>query len=267
MSSGGAHGAGTPAVSSRPDAQTEHRVRLEWGIGGAAAVASPTSIVAVVDVLSFTTTLSVAAELGIEVFPYRFRDDSAAGFARRHDATLALSRARARAGEVSLSPASLRDAGRLRRLVLPSPNGSTIAHTAAGLGRAVVGVSLRNVASAAAWIVARLRDDDAASLAVVAAGERWSDGTLRPAVEDLWGAGAFLDAVRASGIGPLAPEAEAAVAAYRHVAHDMSAALRECVSGRELLTSGYGDDVTTAGEVDATRVVPVLHGLSFRPAA
>ena len=58
----------------------------------------------------------------------------------------------------------------------------------------MVGASLRNAAAVASWI-AREHDADDTVVAVVAAGERWPDGTLRPAVEDLWGAGAVLAAL------------------------------------------------------------------------
>ena len=51
--------------------QSASRIRMEWGPTGAEAV--PADYAVVVDVLSFTTTLSVAIERGIEVFPFRWR--------------------------------------------------------------------------------------------------------------------------------------------------------------------------------------------------
>jgi 2-phosphosulfolactate phosphatase len=64
-----------------PYAQRDHRVRLEWGPVGAAETAPHATYAVVVDVLSFTTTLSVAMDLGAEVLPYRWNDESAAGSA------------------------------------------------------------------------------------------------------------------------------------------------------------------------------------------
>ncbi|WP_427168214.1 hypothetical protein ACQF4J_42955 [Streptomyces sp. C1-1] len=51
-------------------------------------------------------------------------------------------------------------------------------------------------------------------LAVIAAGERWPDGSLRPALEDLLGAGAIIDELVSHGAGPLSPEAAAARACF-----------------------------------------------------
>ncbi|WP_084143096.1 2-phosphosulfolactate phosphatase [Amycolatopsis taiwanensis] len=222
---------------------------------------------AVVDVLSFTTTLTVAVERGIEVFPYRWKDESAARFAQQHDAVLAVGRSQARPGEVSLSPATVREARDVRRLVLPSPNGSTIAQSMAGVAGEVIGVSLRNATAAAAWTAARLRSDEACGVAVVAAGEQWSNGALRPAVEDLWGAGAYLSALRRHGFDALSPEAQSAVAAFAHVSGDIARQLHAAASGRELAADGYRQDVDVAAEIDRSAVVPVLVGGSFRAAA
>ncbi|MFC3993322.1 2-phosphosulfolactate phosphatase [Actinoplanes siamensis] len=217
-----------------------------------------------VDVLSFTTALSVAADRGVEVFPYRWRDERAAAFAARRQAVLAVGRSQVSPDQpVSLSPSTIRAAQELQRLVLPSPNGSTIARRLAEAGSIVIGVSLRNAAAAARWTTRQL--SDTAAVAVIAAGERWPDGSLRPAVEDLWGAGAYVQGLTDQGVTGVSPEAEAAAAAYRHVAVDVRAALLDCVGGRELVEAGYQQDVEVAAELDMSDVVPILSGDSFRP--
>jgi 2-phosphosulfolactate phosphatase len=174
---------------SSPYAQSGFRLRFDWGPAGAVEVGA--GLVAVVDVLSFTTAVTVAVDQGIDVLPYRWRDDSAVAYAEQHDAVLAVGRSQASETGISLSPASIRRAHGVQRLVLPSPNGSTISQQLAANGSTVVAVSLRNVSAAAAWTAPRLQEDPTLAVAVVAAGERWSDGSLRPAVEDLWGAGGF----------------------------------------------------------------------------
>jgi 2-phosphosulfolactate phosphatase len=232
---------------------------MEWGPTGAAAVAAGADVAVVVDVLSFTTTLSVALDRGMSVYPYRWRDERAASYAAERDAVLAVGRLEARQGQggVSLSPASLASVEGVERLVLPSPNGSAIAFGLAGLGCTVVGASLRNAAAVAAWLPAD------AVVAVVAAGERWPDGSLRPAVEDLWGAGAVLSALVGGGQTDLSPEARVAVTAYDGVRERLREELLACASGRELVDKGFGEDVLVAAGSDASSVVPVLEGDAF----
>src|SRR5829696_3564665 len=176
--------------------QDRHVVRLDWGPSAAQALTayavaagSPTCAV-VVDVLSFTTCVSVAVDAGTRVHPYRWKDDSATAFAQERGATLAGPRSTSRiGGGVSLSPASIRSARPTRDLVLPSPNGSTISAVLAAAGADVVAASLRNRAAVAAWLAAWLDSSRGSraqpAIVVVPAGERWSDGSLRPAVEDL----------------------------------------------------------------------------------
>lgn len=163
-------------------------------------------------------------------------------------------------GGLSLSPGSVR---RVEPppglLVLPSPNGSTISAALASVVPTVVAACLRNASAVAAWLAARPE----LTVAVVPAGERWPDGRLRVAVEDLWGAGAVLSTL--VGVGA-SPEARVAAAAFDAVRPRLAAELRACASGRELIEAGFADDVEVAAELDASTVVPVLVDGVFRPA-
>jgi 2-phosphosulfolactate phosphatase len=67
--------------------------------------------------------------------------------------------------------------------VLPIPNGSAIA-TALG-GKPVVAACLRNAAAVAGRLTAEGFGTAQRPIVVIAAGEQWPDGPLRPAVEDL----------------------------------------------------------------------------------
>lgn len=263
----------TPKPPS-PYEQAGSAIRFDWGLSGATAVAAGAAAVVVVDVLSFSTTLTVALELGVEVFPYRFRDASAAAFAASRGAVLAVGRREAMAPQpggppagVSLSPTSVRGASEAGvfastpRLVLPSPNGAAICRAMAETPIAVVGACLRNAEAVARWAKATMRGP----IAVVAAGERWPGDQLRPAVEDLWGAGAVVAALRAESYGTVSAEAAAAEAAYRAMGRSPLNALRSCASGRELVDDGYGDEISVAAEVGRSRVVPVMSGDSFKP--
>ncbi len=235
--------------------QSSFRLRMEWGPTGAEAVAADADVVVVIDVLSFTTTLTVAVERGIRVYPFRWKDERATAYAAERDAVLAVGRS-VRTG-VSLSPVSVRAAVGVERLVLPSPNGSTICLGLAESGITVVGASLRNRTAVARWL------PPGARVAVVGAGERWPDGSLRPAVEDLWGAGAVLAALVDLGATDLSPEARVAEQAFRAVAPRIADELRACSSGRELVDGGFGADVDIAAELDDTDVVPVLQAGCF----
>ncbi|HEX5997720.1 MAG TPA: 2-phosphosulfolactate phosphatase [Jiangellales bacterium] len=250
---------------SDPYGQDGFRVRCDWGPVGADAVSPGAVVLAVVDVLSFTTALSVAVDRGISVLPCRWRDERAAVIAEQYEAMLAVGRSQVGPqSPVSLSPATIAAVPGVRRLVLPSPNGSTIAQRMATSGATVIGVSLRNAAAAAVW-TARQIDGDGV-VAVVAAGERWrADDSLRPAVEDLWGAGMYIAGLVDAGIDGLSPEAEGAMAAYLSVAPRIAEKLSECASGRELIGHGYPQDVEVAAEVGVSDVVPVLHGEWFAP--
>lgn len=240
-------------------------MRFDWGASGARAIADGADVAIVVDVLSFCTTLSVAADLGIVVFPYPSDADDAQAYAAQRRAVLAIRRQDAAPGQVSLSPASLRSSDALERLVLPSPNGSALSVGLAPLATTVVGASLRNAVAVADW-VAREHDAATARVAVVAAGERWPDGSLRPAIEDLWGAGAVLAALEDHEWPGLSPEAAMAADAYRLIAGREAAHLRACASGLELIEAGFGDDVAVAAEVGMSTAVPLLSDRGFVPA-
>lgn len=242
--------------------QAASRVRFEWGLAGADAIAADADIAVVVDVLSFTTTLSVALDAGTVVLPYRWRDESAREYAAAHDAVLAVGRTEAGPGGISLSPGSLRTAVPVARVVLPSPNGSTICHHLATGGTTVLGASLRNAAAVADWIAAE-RDPESTTLAAIAAGEHWPNGALRPAIEDIWGAGAVLHRLHALGWTDRSPEAGMARDAFAAVADSLPERLRACASGRELIEHGFPDDVAIAAEIGQSRSVPLLQDHRF----
>ncbi|WP_174371890.1 2-phosphosulfolactate phosphatase [Nocardia exalbida] len=240
-------------------------VRLEWGSAGAMALGPGSACVVVVDVLSFTTSVSVAVEAGTQVLPYPWRDDAAAEFAARQGAALAVGRrAVSEQQPWSLSPAALRRAPVAGRLVLPSPNGSAIA--AAVRGVPVVAACLRNAGAVARWIAGQGWGTAREPVAVIAAGEQWPGAQLRLAVEDWLGAGAVAAALARNGAGPLSAEAHAAAVTYDAIA-DVVALIRDCASGRELTEGGFAQDVAVATELDCSAVVPVSTGGAFVDAA
>lgn len=246
--------------------QSGSGVRLDWGLTGARALGPGSAALVVVDVLSFTTSVTVAVEAGTRVLPYRWRDETAAEFAVARDARLAVGRSAVCAEQPwSLSPAALRRAPAPARLVLPSPNGSAI--SAAVDGVPVLAACLRNASAVARWIVAQGWGTAHRPVSVIAAGEHWPGlDVVRPAVEDWLGAAAVIAALAELGAGPLSPEAVVAKASHDGVA-DLPVLLGDCASARELTAIGFADDVAVAVEVDASAVVPLLVDRAFTDAA
>jgi 2-phosphosulfolactate phosphatase len=247
------------ALADDPHAQVGYAARFDWGVAGLRRLAPTADIVVVVDVLTFTTAVEAALSAGAVVLPYRWRDPTAAAFAERAGARLAVTRDETRAsGGLSLSPPSLATGlGPGDRLVLPSPNGATCAVEAMALGCRVAAACLRNARAVADFVTAL-----GGSVLVCAAGERWPDGALRPAYEDLVGAGAVLAA-----LADRSPEADAAAAAFADAsANGLARSLHRCASGRELVAAGWPEDVEYAARVGCSDIVPVLDGDAFRAA-
>lgn len=231
-------------------------VRFGWGGHGLLDVGHGAGAVVVVDVLSFSTTVGVATGRGAEVWPVRSDQTHAEATAARLGAQLARRRREVTPEHpYSLSPVSVLAIEPATRLVLGSPNGARLCQAARTLDATVVVGSLRNptaVAAAAAAATATGGEP----VAVIAAGERWPDGSLRPAFEDLVGAGAIVE--RLVSMHGFEPTADARAAAGAFAAADLPADLAACASGRELTAAGFGDDVTIAGELDVADVAPVM---------
>ena len=151
-------------------------------------------------------------------------------------------------------------------MVLPSPNGSTLSLRAAELCPNVLCGCLRN-----AQAVANRAQQLGQSVAVIAAGELWStssDGRpvesqrlLRPALEDLLGAGAILASMSDAS---LSPEATAAVAVFTRMRTSLHDNLKSCASGCELIEMGFPDDIRIASELNVSTTVPQLVDGAYR---
>jgi 2-phosphosulfolactate phosphatase len=233
-----------------PFSQEDSTCRCEWGPGAVAALA-PAEVIIVVDVFSFTTCVDVAVSRGVAILPYAWNDSSAAEFARAQGAELAGRRRQAR---YSLDPQSYLEAPVGLRCVLPSPNGAQITLAAAAMGAVVLAGCLRN-----ARAVAESAQQLGSSFNVIPAGERWLDGSLRPALEDALGAGAILSWLS----GRRSPEADAAVAIFERDRERLLETLDRCGSGRELDERGHHKDKFIAGQLGISSCVPRFDGRAF----
>lgn len=244
--------------------QSAFDVRFDWGLNGVLDVANRGRVAVIVDVLSFSTCVEIACARGARVLPYLFKDGTALEFARAKGALIASKRG---ASGPSLSPASLLDIARGTNLVLPSPNGSTLALSCTA--PVVLAGCLRNASAVAAQT-----NLIGGPVTVIAAAERWpepcgrrkpgtlavdssadrGDGSSRFAYEDLIGAGAILHGLT----GAKSPEARAAEAAFLAARDDLPSLLAGCASGRELIERGFAGDVELAASLDVSRCVPRL---------
>jgi 2-phosphosulfolactate phosphatase len=199
----------------------------------------------IVDVLSFSTAVDIAVSKGASVYPYRWKDDSAKQFAVAKRALLADNRRSA--DRFSLSPSSLRAIPAGSALVLPSPNGSSLALSRSGLPTFTA--CLRNAPQVAKRAALR-----GSRIAVIPAGERWQDGSMRPCLEDLVAAGAVLAALP----GTRSPEADLAISAFVNSCRNLVEMISRCSSGRELIEAGFLHDVELAAEYAVSSSAPVL---------
>jgi 2-phosphosulfolactate phosphatase len=225
-------------------------VHCEWGRQGLAAHSAEFDVVIIVDVLSFSTCVNVAASRGATIYPVEESASRSEEVAKHVRAELAGRRGTAR---FSLSPASFLEVASGERIVLASPNGARL--SPAANSSSVMTGCLRNARAVA---VAALALGN--KILVVPAGERWPDGSLRPCLEDWLGAGAIIEVFA----GDLSPEAEAARQSFRAACTELQAMLEGCTSGKELIDLGYAQDVELASQLNWSTAVPILSEKAFR---
>ena len=239
--------------------QNSFDLRCEWGPEGVRRLAPSSDAVIIVDVFSFSTTVDLAVSRGAWVYPYGWRDERSAEFARSVGAVLAVASRTDQVG-FSLAPRSMLRLQPGMRIVLPSPNGAALSILTSTVP--TFAGCLRN-ASAVARAAAALGP----RISVIPAGERWPDGSLRPALEDLLGAGAVLHGLASLLPGSLSPEAEAAAALFLRFRERLPEVLAAVGSGVEAADRGSPEDVALAADLDASASAPRLLDGVYRAAA
>ena len=213
--------------------------RFDWGVDGLRALAPAADVVVLVDVLRFTTAVTVAIEHGYTAAPV-----ASSGPTGR---------------PLELSPRWIRTHPAGAQLALASLNGAHLAIAAEEAGPPLVlAACFRNATAVALAVLAT----EARVVAVIAAGEAG-----RPTVDDLLGAGAVLaalDPAAAVSAPRCSPEAAAARAAFVAARARLAEGLAGCTPGRELVARGLADDLDDAAALDATTAVPVLRAGVFR---
>ena len=231
--------------------QAEFEIRCEWGEQGVIQLAPISDVIIIVDVLSFSTSVEIATNKGAIIFPYQWKDKTAADYANSMKAKLASKERKSNDG-YSLSPASMINIPADTRLVLPSPNGATLT---LGTGQTLTLTGcLRNCKT-----IADFAQNYGKKIAVIPAGEKWQDGSLRPALEDLIGAGAILSYLE----GRFSPEAAIAVAVFQSMKDNLLSTLRNCSSGKELIARGFATDVELAADFNISSCVPLYRDKAY----
>lgn len=235
-------------------------MHVEWGVTGAGLAAARGDIVVVVDVLSFSTTLSMAVARDFTCLVYSPGEVRQMGGLEAAGSLLGarpMSKSRrVPPGQLSLSPASLLLADPGQRALFTSLNGAAVTAAAAPAPALIVGC-LRNAAAVADAAARMLAAGTARRVTVVACAERWTtlgrdEPGIRPSLEDWLGAGLISARLEGRGLG-LSAEARVAAAAALSCSPNV---LSGCVSARELRARGFADDVRLALEVDVSDRVP-----------
>lgn len=226
--------------------QQEFDIRLEWGLRGVEELSPISDVIVIVDVLSFSTCVDIATKKGAVIFPYRWKDHTAIEYAKNLNAELADFRRKYTDG-FSLSPTSLLNIKPKTKLILPSPNGSTLS-LSTGTTPTLCG-SLRN-----AKAVATMANNYGNKISIIAAGEQWSNKTLRVAFEDLVGAGAIISYLK----GCLSPESKVGLTIFNNSKATLLKDIKKCSSGKELIDRGFEKDILLACDFNSSDNVPVL---------
>jgi 2-phosphosulfolactate phosphatase len=230
--------------------QSAYNTRCEWGQQGLTHLAPVSDVIIIVDVLSFSTAVDIAISRGAIIYPYRWKDERIYEFAEMVGAEVA---GKNHPRGYSLSPASLESVSAGMRLVLPSPNGSHLSSLAGS--KPLITGCLRNCRAVAESAMRKGKN-----IAVIPAGERWEDASLRPCLEDLIGAGAIIKHLQ----GSLSPEAELAVAAFERASSNLTSQLLDCASGKEKVVRGEKRDVLLAAELNASSCVPLFNNNAYK---
>lgn len=233
--------------------QAEFEIKCEWGLAGIEQLAPVSDVIIIVDVLSFSTCVSIAIDNEATVYPYKYKDKTAAEYAAAKRAILASPYRKTTEG-YSLSPTSLLKIPKRTKLVLPSPNGATLSLAAANVP--TFAGCLRNAQAIAEGIQSH---KSGSRISVIPAGERWPDGSLRPSFEDLVGAGAIISYLA----GTKSPEAELAKSTFNQFGNSLEHYLKHCSSGKELISRGFEEDVELAAQLNISQNVPILKESSY----
>jgi 2-phosphosulfolactate phosphatase len=215
-------------------------VRFEWGMDGVEALAPHCTVLIIVDVLAFTTSVDMIVGHGGRI-TLQATDGKAYGLRR---------------------PSALKSVQAGEGFTMSSPNGGRLCERAAQQTQVLAGC-LRNAAAVADKAIDLA---DRGPVGVIPAGEQWGvhlgsssrEGRMRVALEDYLGAGAIVSELLAAGYSPASPEAALAATSFRAAEPYLGDLLGGCGSGLELGEKGLSEDIALAGQVNVSKAAPHL---------
>jgi 2-phosphosulfolactate phosphatase len=238
------------------------QIHLDWTVDGLRFALREGRIVAVADILRFSSAVTTAVANGFTIYPVADQRKVTA-LARR-----VCGQAAGRSGEArfSLSPSGYLGARDIRnkKIVLWSPNGAACASMIKKGHRAYVGCLLN--ARALGVHLTRIAIESGRKVTLIAAGEQqafvngerilYDVKSARRvfAVEDYLGCGAILSYVRL----PKTPEAKVCELAFRASRRYLRKFLMGSFSGRFLQGRKLSRDVAWASQLNKYDVVPVI---------
>ncbi|RXZ66850.1 2-phosphosulfolactate phosphatase [Agromyces albus] len=213
--------------------QAKYQVRFDWGAAGGRHILPGAHVVVLVDALSFTTSVVVAAEHGTETV---VSDAASAG------GTGALALELGAGGAIVFAAAMRnRTAVAERILAMQEHRGERVIVAVVAAGEPTSEPTGEPTGDRAA-----------------------PGGGIRFAIEDHLVAGAVIDALIGIGIDHTSPEAAVACAAFEGLQRAASHLMSASGSAVALAAAGRSDEVRPATERDVTRVVPELRDGAFR---
>lgn len=237
--------------------QSPYQCRMDWGERGTIEASNRGDIIVIVDILSFSTTITGAVHHGAIVYPFSKVGDIE-DFGKLVNAEVCLGRVESQAvGLPSLSATSFNESHKGKRFVLSSRNGATCVKASKQDTHILVG-SFLNISSVAS-VANKIQKETNLNITVIACGERWRSTNdesreLRPSIEDYLGAGAILEKLE----GSKSPEAKVCIGAFQNSKSNLSELINDSSSGRELIDMGYREDVTFSAQIDLYEDAPIL---------
>lgn len=227
--------------------QKNFDIKTEWGFNGLLELSKVSDVIIIVDILSFSTCVDIITANDSYVFPYKYNDDSSKEYTKTNNAILADTDRNSKG--YSLSPYSLINIPSQIKIVLPSPNGSTLSlHPNLNNSITLCGC-IRNAKSVAEYATTLGKN-----ISLIASGEKWKDQSLRPSLEDILGVGAIISYLK----GTLSPESLSAKYIFEGMKNEIFEHIKNSSSGNELIYRGFLKDVELACQLNISNCVPIL---------